>query len=63
VAGCASCDVRAICDGFYGDYVELFGAREARPIDVGGEVTDPQYFARDQAKHVHPDDLAWLEAE
>ena len=61
VEGCSSCDVREICDGFYADYVELFGADEARPIDLGGPVTDPQHFSRHQAKRVHPADLAWLE--
>jgi hypothetical protein len=23
VPACASCDLRAVCDGFYGDYVKL----------------------------------------
>lgn len=63
VPACASCDLRGICDGFYGDYVELFGDCEARPVDVGGAVVDPQHFSRDQAKRVHPDDHAWLEAQ
>lgn len=61
VKACASCDVQPICDGFYRDYVELFGAGEARPIQLGGRITDPQHFSRRQAKRVHPDDLAWLE--
>ena len=60
VDACASCDVREICDGFYGDYVELFGADEARPISIGERVTDPQHFSRSQAKRIHPDDLTWL---
>jgi MoaA/NifB/PqqE/SkfB family radical SAM enzyme len=62
VAACSSCDAREICDGFYGDYVELFGAEEARAIDLGGRVTDPQHFSRAQPKRIHPDDLGWLEA-
>ena len=60
VAGCSTCDARAICDGFYGDYADLFGEDEARPIDVGGPVSDPQHFSQQQAKRIHPDDLAWL---
>lgn len=60
VAACSSCDVRGICDGFYGDYAELFGEEEAEPIRVGAPVTDPQHFSKLQAKRVHPDDLAWL---
>lgn len=61
VDACASCDVREICDGFYGDYVELFGVDEAQPIQAGGRITDPQHFSRTQAKRIHPDDIAWLE--
>jgi pyruvate-formate lyase-activating enzyme len=61
VAGCSTCDVRPICDGFYGDYVELFGAAEANAIVLGRSVTDPQHFSRDQDKKIHPDDLGWLQ--
>ena len=43
VAGCSKCDLRAICDGFYGDYADLFGADEARPIAIGRAVEDPQH--------------------
>lgn len=60
VAACSQCDVRSICDGFYGDYVDLFGEAEARPIQIGKEVTDPQHFSKEQEKRVHPEDLAWL---
>ncbi|MBM3765550.1 MAG: radical SAM protein [Acidobacteria bacterium] len=60
VAACSQCDARNICDGFYGDYADLFGEDEARPIQLGGTVTDPQHFSKEQEKRVHPDDLAWL---
>jgi hypothetical protein len=60
VAACSSCDARSICDGFYGDYVELFGDREARPITLDGPVSDPQHFSKRQAKRIHPDDVGWL---
>jgi len=62
VAPCASCDARAICDGFYGDYAELFGSDEAQPIKVGSPIADPQHFSRAQMKRIHPLDLLWLEA-
>ena len=62
VPACSTCDVQAICDGFHSDYVELFGAAEARPIALGGRITDPQHFSRQQEKKIHPDDLGWLEA-
>jgi pyruvate-formate lyase-activating enzyme len=62
VAACSHCDARNICDGFYGDYADLFGEAEARPIDLGGPVTDAQHFSKAQEKRVHPDDLGWLTA-
>jgi uncharacterized Fe-S cluster-containing radical SAM superfamily protein len=62
-AACSMCDVRSICDGFYGDYADLFGEREAQPIRLGGPVSDPQHFARQQLKKIHPEDLDWLTGE
>jgi MoaA/NifB/PqqE/SkfB family radical SAM enzyme len=63
VAACSSCDVRAICDGFYGDYADLFGEDEARPISLAGPTSDPQHFSKRQMKRIHPSDLAWLAAK
>jgi pyruvate-formate lyase-activating enzyme len=60
VPACSSCDLRSICDGFYGDYTELFGPEEARAIAIGGPVDDPRHFCRHQAKKIHPDDCGWL---
>ncbi len=59
-AACASCDVQAICDGLYGDYADLFGDGEVRPIAVGRPVSNPQHFTRQQAKKIHPEDMDWL---
>ncbi|MBM3793475.1 MAG: hypothetical protein FJW31_05290 [Acidobacteria bacterium] len=62
MAACSGCDVRAICDGFYGDYADLFGEGEARPIRLANEaVSDLQHFTRNQQKRVHPRDIAWLD--
>lgn len=61
VAGCSTCDVASICDGFYGDYADLFGSSEARPIAIGRRVEDPQYFTHRQRKQIHPLDIGWLE--
>lgn len=47
---CNACDAKAICDGFHGDYASMFGVDEAKPIALGGKVTDPTYFIRDQFK-------------
>jgi hypothetical protein len=60
VEACSSCDARSICDGFYGDYVDLFGEHEAVPIQLGAPVSDPQHFSKEQQKRVHPEDIAWL---
>jgi MoaA/NifB/PqqE/SkfB family radical SAM enzyme len=47
---CERCDARGICDGFHGDYAEMFGTDEVRPIDAGGQITDPTHFIREQVK-------------
>jgi MoaA/NifB/PqqE/SkfB family radical SAM enzyme len=60
VPPCSTCDVKNICDGFYGDYAALFGYAEARPIFIGKDIDDPQYFSRHQSKKIHPSDLGWL---
>lgn len=62
VAACAACDLQPVCDGFYGDYTELFGDGDARPIATGGRVTNPQHYSQHQAKRIHPEDRPWLEA-
>jgi uncharacterized Fe-S cluster-containing radical SAM superfamily protein len=62
VAACFNCDAKSVCDGFYGDYVDFFGEQEARPISLGGAVSDPQHFSKTQLKRIHPDDMRWLSA-
>ena len=59
-AACASCDVRSIFDGLYGDYADLFGEGEVHPIALGHAVSDPGYFCRQQPKMIHPMDTEWL---
>ncbi len=49
-SACERCDARGICDGFHGDYVDMFGADEVKPIDAGGPITDPTHFIREQVK-------------
>jgi hypothetical protein len=63
VAACSVCDVRSICDGFHGDYKDLFGEAEARPVQLGGPVSEPQHFSKEQVKRIHPEDLGWLTGE
>lgn len=53
-AQCDECDVKAICDGIHGDYAELFGSNEARPIHIGVKVTDPLYYIKEQVKIYEP---------
>jgi sulfatase maturation enzyme AslB (radical SAM superfamily) len=51
-AACQRCALRAICDGFHGDYVAMFGTGEARPIVDRPAVADPTTFIRLQDKAV-----------
>ena len=62
---CNGCDAKAICDGFHGDYAEMFGVAEARPISVGHRIDDPTYFIRDQDKIYEPEeaDRPWRKTE
>lgn len=57
---CSECDLRAICDGFHGDYAEMFGTAEAQPVRLGTVIDDPTHFIRRQRKVVFPSDAAWL---
>lgn len=57
--GCQSCAARNICDGFHGDYAELFGTSEAAPIEDGNCIDDPLHYIREQEKVVEPEDTAW----
>jgi len=47
---CANCDIEDICDGFHGDYKEVFGMDEARAIKVGEKITDPKFYIKNQPK-------------
>jgi pyruvate-formate lyase-activating enzyme len=60
---CNACDAKAICDGLHGDYAEMFGVDEARPIRVGHRIEDPTYFIRDQEKFCEPEEASrpWRE--
>lgn len=56
---CTHCAARTICDGFHGDYAELFGTAEALPIKDIPVIDDPLYFIRDQEKVVEKEDESW----
>ena len=47
---CANCSVKGICDGFHGDYADLFGIDEATPILLDAPVDDPQHYSAAQIK-------------
>jgi hypothetical protein len=57
-AQCNECDVKAICDGFHGDYASLFGSDEATPIHVGKKITDPLYYIKNQVKIYEPEEAS-----
>lgn len=58
-AACKTCDVSSICDGFQGDYGELFGFAEARPIKLGRRITDPKHYMAEQPKIVEVQEYDW----
>ncbi|HYU26588.1 MAG TPA: radical SAM protein [Thermoanaerobaculia bacterium] len=49
---CQRCDLKAICDGFHGDYAAMFGTGEAVAVHCGGKVADPLHFIAAQDKIV-----------
>lgn len=56
---CQSCNARAICDGFHGDYADFFGMDEARPITDIPPTRDPRVFIQEQEKVVLAEDQKW----
>ena len=49
---CKNCDIEDICDGFHGDYAEVFGMNEAKAIKCGEKITDPKFYIKEQNKIV-----------
>lgn len=56
---CASCSLQKICDGFHGDYAEMFSADEAISISLPESVDDPKQFISHQSKVVEVEDYDW----
>jgi len=50
-AACNECSAKNICDGFHGDYADLFGTSEATPFG-GPKLKDPRHYIRTQDKIV-----------
>ena len=55
---CEKCAAHRICDGFHGDYADLFGTAEATPIQ-GAPIDDPKHYIKNQQKVVEREDEAW----
>jgi len=53
---CETCSVKAICDGFHGDYAALFGTDEAVAIHLAQDVKDPRHYIAHQEKLPAPED-------
>ena len=47
---CARCSLQEICDGFHGDYADLFGVGEAAPVLLASPVFDPTHYIAAQLK-------------
>ena len=53
---CLSCAAKDICDGFHGDYAQIFGTSEATPIHDVSKITEPLYYIRSQQKLIEKED-------
>ncbi len=49
---CLHCSLKEICDGFHGDYAEIFGTDEAKPVKFNNYVEDPCYYISKQEKYI-----------
>jgi MoaA/NifB/PqqE/SkfB family radical SAM enzyme len=47
---CENCNIKDICDGFHGDYAEVFGMDEAKAIKTEKEITDCKFYIKEQLK-------------
>jgi MoaA/NifB/PqqE/SkfB family radical SAM enzyme len=56
---CSYCSLRNICDGFHGDYSDLFGTNEAQPVTDTPLTDDPTFCIKNQDKTVEPEDESW----
>lgn len=56
---CKKCDIAPICDGFHGDYGDLFSFAEAKPIKLGRKIYRPTYYMEQQSKVVEEQEYAW----
>jgi pyruvate-formate lyase-activating enzyme len=56
---CGICSLRGICDGFHGDYAEMFGTDEAATVSLGRQIDDGTLYISRQKKIVEPEDLSW----
>ncbi|MEW6067175.1 MAG: radical SAM protein [Nitrospirota bacterium] len=56
---CALCIANDICDGFHGDYAQIFGTGEAVPIIGDSPIGDPMHYIRHQEKVVEKEDESW----
>jgi len=56
---CQRCALQNICDGFHGDYADLFDGDEAEPVTMAPRNDDPCTFIRKQLKVVEQEDREW----
>jgi hypothetical protein len=47
---CSHCSLKDICDGFHGDYADIFGTREAKPVFLKETIDNPCYYISQQQK-------------
>jgi MoaA/NifB/PqqE/SkfB family radical SAM enzyme len=52
---CNKCSVKEICDGFHGDYADIFGFDEVKPIMLDHNILDSRHYILHQEKIVEID--------
>jgi len=48
---CLECSLYDICDGFHGDYADVFGMDEVRPLRLDFSILDERYYIKNQKKY------------
>ncbi len=56
---CKKCKIKDICDGFHGDYADIFGTEDVQPVALDMKITNPLYYIFKQKKIVESEDVDW----
>ncbi len=57
---CNQCDIKAICDGFYCDFIDEFGSNAIKPIKLKSPTTNPRFYSQHQYKVIEAKEWSWF---